>query len=208
MGSRIRFETIMSKDSKDLLLFIASGNLGKIKEFKDLFSLYPLTLCGQPDGFQVEETGQTFQENARLKALAVAKKTGSLSLADDSGLSVDSLGGEPGVHSARYAKNDEERIRRLLSEMEPFGNRYAHFTSALCIASPDDHILIEVEGRCDGVITKTPRGENGFGYDPIFEVKDTGLTFAEMETQKKLLFGHRGNAFKLLEPRLKKYLGI
>ena len=185
-------------------LVIASGNLGKIKEFRQLLSYLPITVNGQPESVQVEETGQTFMENARLKALSVAHATRKWSLADDSGLSVDALFGAPGVHSARFASSDDERIRRLLREMEHVDVRSAHFISAICIASPKGEILLEVEGKCEGMITKEPRGNKGFGYDPIFEVLDTGLTFAEMEASDKQSFSHRGKAFKLLEPGLKK----
>ncbi len=185
-------------------LIIASGNIGKIREFRQFLFDFPFNIKSQPEGINVEETGKTFAENARIKALAVARLTGEYSLADDSGLSVNSLGGGPGVHSARYANNDDERIHRLLQEMEFFEDRFACFKSALCVASPNNEILLEVEGRCNGLITKAPRGKNGFGYDPIFEVLGTGLTFAEMESKDKKALGHRGKAFSLLEPKLRK----
>ncbi len=185
-------------------LVIASSNLGKVKEYHRLLFDLPITVLGQPKDLQVEETGKTFIENARLKALAVANATGEFSMADDSGLSVDILEGAPGVHSARYASSDEERINRLLREMEPFHDRSAHFSCAICIASPQDEILLEVEGKCEGLITKKPKGNNGFGYDPIFEVLNVGLTFAEMEIEHKKDFSHRGKAFALLKPGLKK----
>ncbi len=187
-------------------LVIASGNSGKIKEFCQLLSHLPLKVLGQPKGFQVEETGKTFRENARLKALAVASKTGNWSLADDSGLSVEALNGLPGIHSARYAKSDEERIHRLLREMENLTDRLALFSSAICVASPNNEILLEVEGKCEGLILKEPRGTKGFGYDPIFEVLGTGLTFAEMEITQKQSLSHRGRAFAMLEPGLKELL--
>ncbi|WP_320668281.1 RdgB/HAM1 family non-canonical purine NTP pyrophosphatase [Prochlorococcus sp. MIT 1307] len=189
-------------------LVIASGNVGKIYEFRRLLADFPLTIHGQPEGLHVEETGNTFLENARLKALAVANATGKCSLADDSGLSVDHLAGAPGVHSARYASTDEGRISRLLREMETCKNRSAHFSSAICIASPNNEILLEVEGRCEGLITNKPRGSKGFGYDPIFEVLDTGLTFAEMGIEKKQLLSHRGRAFALLKPGLTNLLQL
>ena len=189
-------------------LVVASGNVGKIKEFCQLLSCFPLNVIGQPEGFYVEETGQTFIQNARLKALAVACETGQWSLADDSGLCVEALSGEPGVHSARYAKNDPERINRLLIELEPFSNRDAYFSASLCIASPQQKILIEVEARCEGTIALAPRGKAGFGYDPIFEVGGTGFTFAQMSEKQKQLMGHRGSAFSLLEPKLKELLRL
>ena len=186
-----------------LPLVIASGNKGKIAEFKKLLDDFSFDLLTQPVGFEIEETGSTFIENARIKAIAVSQATGNLSLADDSGLSVESLGGAPGIYSSRYANSDEERIEKLLAELKPFQNRKAKFECALCIAI-GTKVLIEVSGFCEGLITLSPRGKNGFGYDPIFEVSGLGKTFAEMDYLKKKLIGHRGNAFKLLKPELKK----
>ena len=186
-------------------LVIASGNEGKIKEFQKLLKDFPLNLLSQPFGFEIEETGKTFMENARIKAIAVSQETGNLSLADDSGLSVEALGGAPGIHSSRYASSDKQRIEKLLVELKPFSNRKAKFECALCIAS-GEKVLIEVSGFCEGLIAFSPKGENGFGYDPIFEVSGLGETFAEMDHEKKKHIGHRGNAFKLLKPELKKLL--
>ena len=181
-------------------LVIASGNAGKVREFRDLLQHLPLELKPHPDGKEVEETGLTFIENARLKALAVASASGAWALADDSGLSVNALGGAPGVHSARYAPTDSERIARLLRELGDGLDRRAEFRAALCLADPAGQILLEVEGCCAGVITDAPRGDSGFGYDPIFEVEGTTLTFAEMEPEQKQKVGHRGRAFALLQP--------
>ena len=144
-------------------------------------------------------------ENARIKAIAVSQATGNLSLADDSGLSVEALGGAPGIYSSRYASSDKQRIEKLLAELKPFSNRKAKFECALCIAS-GEKVLIEVSGFCEGLITFFPKGQNGFGYDPIFEVSGLGETYAEMNHEQKKHIGHRGNAFKLLIPELKKLL--
>jgi XTP/dITP diphosphohydrolase len=187
-------------------LVIASGNAGKIREFQGLLQALPVSVRPQPEGLEVEETGSTFAANARLKAQAVAATTGEWALADDSGLSVDALDGAPGVHSARYAPTDPERISRLLKALNGSEQRQAHFCAALCIAAPDGSVLLEVEGRCDGLITASPRGEQGFGYDPIFEVAGTGRTFAEMPLAEKKQHGHRGRAFSLLEPQLRHLL--
>ena len=189
----------------NLPLVIASKNKGKIREFKKLLDDFPFDLLTQPVGFEIEETGNTFMENARIKAIAVSQGTGNLSLADDSGLSVEALGGAPGIYSARYASSDKERIEKLLAELKPFSNRKAKFECALCMAI-GEKVLIEVSGFCEGLITFFPRGKNGFGYDPIFEVSLVGETFAEMNHEKKKNIGHRGNAFKLLKPELKKLL--
>ena len=187
-------------------LVIASGNKGKIGEFKKLLDDFPIDLLTQPVGFEIEETGNTFMENARIKAIAVSQLTGNLSLADDSGLSVEALGGAPGIYSSRYASSDKQRIEKLLAELKPFSNRKAKFECALCIAS-GEKVLIEVSGFCEGLITFFPKGQNGFGYDPIFEVPGLGETYAEMDHEKKKHIGHRGNAFKLLIPELKQLLG-
>ena len=187
-------------------LVIASGNKGKIGEFTKLLEDFPVDLLTQPVGFDIEETGSTFMENARIKAIAVSQATGNLSLADDSGLSVEALGGAPGIYSSRYASSDKQRIEKLLAELKPFSNRKAKFECALCIAS-GEKVLIEVSGFCEGLITFFPKGQNGFGYDPIFEVSGLGETYAEMDHEKKKHIGHRGNAFKLLIPKLKQLLG-
>ena len=187
-------------------LVIASGNPGKVREFEGLLSDLPLKVQAQPEGLEVEETGSTFSANARIKAIAVAAETGEWALADDSGLSVDALDGAPGVHSARYAPSDPERIARLLRALAVEDNRSARFCAALCVATADGTVLLEVEGHCKGRITRSPRGNQGFGYDPIFEVNGTEKTFAEMSLLEKKAHGHRGRAFTMLEPRLRQLL--
>ena len=189
-------------------LVIATGNQGKIKEFSYLLRSYPVDVIAQPKDLEVEEIGLTFRENARLKAFAAVKRTGQIALADDSGLNVDALGGAPGIHSARYAATDNERIMRVLNELKDVKDRRAVFCTTLCMAFPDKNECLEFEGLCEGQITFSPRGSNGFGYDPIFEVYGTGLTFAEMNKTEKQLHGHRGKAFKLLELKLPKILEV
>ena len=188
------------------MLVIASGNTGKVREFGHLLAALHLEIRPQPEGLEVEETGDTFAENASLKAAAVARATGCWALADDSGLSVSALGGAPGVHSARYATSDEARIGRLLRELAGAGDRSAQFTAALAVADPSGAIRLEVEGICPGVILEETRGRGGFGYDPVFFVPETGLTYAEMDKELKGRIGHRGRAFALLAPRLKSLL--
>lgn len=182
-------------------LVIASGNAGKVREFGLLLKELGLVLTRQPAGILIEESGDTFAANARLKAIAVARSTKMWSLADDSGLSVDALNGAPGVNSARYASTDGERIEKLLSELIEAGvtnqrARSAQFTSALALASPDGEVVLETEGKCHGEILTERRGNNGFGYDPIFFVPETKLTFAEMSEEQKSRFGHRGKAVR------------
>lgn len=198
------------------VLVIASGNPGKVREFSHLLADLDLEIRAQPEGLEVEETGTTFAANARLKAVAVARATGHWALADDSGLAVAALGGAPGVHSARYADSDPARIARLLQELGEAdrkrhaqgraADRSACFVAALAVADPGGAIRLEVEGRCDGEILKTPRGSGGFGYDPVFLVPETGLTYAEMGKELKGRLGHRGRAFNRLEPCLRRLL--
>ncbi len=198
------------------VLVIASGNAGKIREFSHLLASLPLEVRPQPEGLEVEETGTTFAANARLKAEAVARATGHWALADDSGLAVAALGGAPGVHSARYADSDPARIARLLQELgdadqarcaQGLGpDRRAAFVAALAVADPSGAIRLEVEGRCDGEILEAPRGSGGFGYDPVFLVPETGLSYAEMDKGLKGQLGHRGRAFSRLEPGLRELL--
>ena len=208
----------MSNDSPPATpLVIASGNAGKVREFAALLAGLGLEIRPQPEGLEVEETGLTFGENARLKAIAVARATGCWALADDSGLAVDALDGAPGVHSARYAASDPERIARLLAELAAANGqraaaglapqRSARFTAALALADPSGNLRLEVEGHCPGEILETPRGSGGFGYDPVFLVPETGLSFAEMDIATKARIGHRGRAFALLEPGLRELLG-
>ena len=195
------------------MLVIASGNPGKVREFSHLLAGLGLEIRPQPEGLEVEETGSTFAENARLKATAVARATGAWALADDSGLAVEALGGAPGVHSARYADTDATRIARLLKELAtaqaavPAASRAARFTAALAVADPSGTIRLEVEGICPGTILKAPRGSGGFGYDPVFLVDEAGQTFAEMAKAEKARLGHRGRAFALLDPQLRALLG-
>ena len=188
-------------------LVIASGNAGKIREFSRLLAHLPLAIEPMPTGLVIEETGSTFADNARLKAIAVAQATSQWALADDSGLSVAALGGAPGVQSARYADSDAARIARLLLELDGASDRSAHFTAALAVADPSGAVVLEVEGHCPGLILAAERGSGGFGYDPIFLVPETGLSFAEMDAATKGRLGHRGRAFALLEPRLRALLG-
>jgi len=188
-------------------LVIASGNAGKVREFAHLLADLGLEIHTQPEGLEVEETGDTFAANARLKASAVARASGCWALADDSGLSVSALGGAPGVHSARYAANDQARIARLLQELEGADDRSAQFTAALAVADPSGSVRLEVEGICTGVILEESRGNGGFGYDPVFFVPEAGLSYAEMDKGLKGRIGHRGQAFALLAPRLRELLG-
>ena len=147
---------------------------------------------------EVEESGRTFQENAVIKAKEYARRSGLITVADDSGLEVDVLGGEPGVLSARYAgpdASDEERNAYLLKKLDgvPLNRRTARFRCVIAIAFPDGQVKV-VEGKVEGVIQYNPRGKNGFGYDPIFLIPELGRTTAELTPEEKNALSHRGEA--------------
>lgn len=181
---------------------VATGNPGKLAELKDYLQVLDWDLALKPKEIEVEETGKTFIENARLKASEVAIATQSWAIADDSGLSVFALGGAPGVLSARYGDSDAERINRVLRELGDESDRRAEFVCAIALARPDGTIALETEGRCPGSILREGQGAGGFGYDPIFFVTGQGKTFAEMTNEEKERHSHRGIAFEQLMPQL------
>jgi XTP/dITP diphosphohydrolase len=204
--------------SKRPLLVLASGNAGKAREFArllgELFTVRPL-----PSGVPLpQETGCTFAENARLKAEAVFRALGGryAVLADDSGLEVSALGGRPGLHSARYAgesATDAQNVAKLLQELAGVTDRRARFVCCLCLVLPagagwevesgGGHRIIEVEGTAPGSITETPRGQDGFGYDPVFQPEGWTRTLAEASPADKDRVSHRGAAARLLLERLR-----
>lgn len=184
-------------------LVVATGNPGKLAEIQEYFVDLPWELELKPAEIDVDETGTTFIENARLKASEVAKAIGKWSIADDSGLAVDALDGAPGLYSARYGKDDSDRINRLLKELGDKGNREAKFVCAIAISNSEGKIVLETEGICPGKILESPRGSGGFGYDPIFYVPSQQQTFAEMPPETKSKVSHRGVAFAQLMPELK-----
>lgn len=155
-----------------------------------------------PSTLNVEETGQTFIENACLKASQVAQQLGQWAIADDSGLAVMALNGAPGVYSARYGKDDADRIGRLLRELGDTRNRMAQFVCAIALAQPNGEIVAQAEGLCPGEILYETQGRGGFGYDPIFYVPTMGLSFAEMTPDQKRQVSHRGRAIATLLPQL------
>ncbi|GAX36732.1 RdgB/HAM1 family non-canonical purine NTP pyrophosphatase [Nodularia sp. NIES-3585] len=184
------------------LLVVATGNPGKLRELQAYLANSGWELTLKPEALEIEETGETFAANACLKASQIAQATGQWAIADDSGLAVDALNGAPGIYSARYGSNDSERIARLLRELGNAVNRQAQFVCAVAIARPDGTIALESEGICRGEILHAPRGEGGFGYDPIFYVLEKQLTFAEMSRELKGSISHRGKALKALVPQL------
>ena len=184
----------------------ATGNKGKIREFSQI--LTPLgfeTISPKDIGLDIdpEETGETFAENAKIKAVAFMQASKMPVIADDSGLMVDFLDGAPGVYSARYADgSDADRCKKLLENMKGAENRTARFVSSVCMVFPDGK-TIEAERACEGVITRSPIGENGFGYDPVFYIPSMGKTIAEMSADEKNAISHRGKALRLLAEKLK-----
>jgi XTP/dITP diphosphohydrolase len=194
-------------------LLIATTNQNKLREFAAIFAALPLELRSLSDvgiTTDVEETGATFAENARLKAEFYASQSGLATLADDSGLEVMALGGEPGVMSHRYAgpnASDADRNALLLQKLDgvPFHARLARFVCAIAIARPGV-ATEEVEGVLPGVIELAPRGTNGFGYDPLFYVLDENATLAELPTERKNRISHRALAAQAAHEVLDRWL--
>ena len=158
--------------------------------------------------FEVDETGETFEENAYLKAIAVTRATGQAAIADDSGLEVDALDGAPGVHSARYTgrhdDTDAARNELLLHNLGARTGRTARFVSCICCTFPNGDVL-RARGTCEGSILFAPRGENGFGYDPLFLPEGYDCSMAELRPEEKNAISHRGNALKILKEELRNY---
>lgn len=195
-------------------LLIATHNPGKVREYEELLADLELEITfPQREGLdlKVVESGETFEENARLKALAYARASGLLTLADDSGLEVDALGGAPGVRSARYAgpqASDADRYCQLLSALAdvPAGQRGARFRCVVALAHPEGTILTAA-GACEGEIGFEPRGEHGFGYDPVFIVRGYGgRTMADLAPDVKNRISHRARAVQAARPLLGKLL--
>jgi XTP/dITP diphosphohydrolase len=191
-------------------LLLATSNLHKLEEFRAIFFDIPLRLLSLSDlqlAIDVEETGTTFAENAEMKARTYAQMSNTFTLADDSGLEIDALGGAPGVRSARYLGSEtsyEERFSVILEQLKgfPVDQRTARFRCVIALAEPSATIQM-VEGVVEGVIADRPRGTNGFGYDPIFYIPELGKTFAELAPEHKNRISHRARAAhsarKLLE---------
>jgi len=192
-------------------LVLATRNRGKIREIKYILSDFPIeikSLLDFPNIPEIEETGNTFEENALIKAKTVAKLTGLPALADDSGLAVDCLNGAPGVYSARYAgegADDKKNNEKLLRELEgiPLERRGAAFVCVIALCIPKGNCYIE-EGKCKGVISLSPRGSYGFGYDPIFFLPDYGKTMAELPLEVKNQISHRYKALKKIKSLIRK----
>lgn len=192
-------------------IFLATGNKHKIEEitaiFKNVKNIEILSIKDGIDIPEVVEDGDTFEANSAKKALEIAKYTGMITIADDSGLCVDALGGAPGVYSARYSgehATDDSNNKKLIKELQGKENRKAHFVSVVTLGKPDGRSY-SFRGEVSGEIIDEPRGDKGFGYDPHFFVAEYGKTLAEMPDVKNLI-SHRANALKKLEAELETIL--
>ena len=196
-------------------LLLASSNPHKIQEVRAIMRPHGIEVIGldalrdQPP--EAVEDGRTFQDNARIKAVHYAKATGRLCLADDSGLEVDALGGEPGVRSARYvgasgtrAERDAANNTKLLAQLRgvPTERRTARFVCAMCLADKNGTVIAETRGAFEGVIADTPRGSNGFGYDPLLYLPDVGCTSAQLTPHQKNARSHRGEAARKMAEKV------
>jgi len=196
-------------------IVIATTNKGKLAELRQMLAGYPVIIRGLDEFDKIQdfkETGETFAENARLKAIYYAGLLDRWVLADDSGLEVDALNGAPGVFSARFASQtgpnrDQANNRKLLKLLAdvPAAKRTARFRCCLCLSSRDK-ILIEVEGSVEGIIAHQPQGDNGFGYDPLFYLQEKGKTAAQLSPEEKNAISHRGQALKKLIQELESLL--
>ncbi|MHC4769945.1 MAG: RdgB/HAM1 family non-canonical purine NTP pyrophosphatase [Planctomycetota bacterium] len=198
-------------------LLFASTNSNKVAEVRAILASRGIRVIGLEEAGDAAgrpepvEDGETFADNARIKAVYYAKATGRWTLADDSGLEVDALGGEPGVRSARYggtggtrAQRDAANNRKLLNALSavPDEKRTARFVCAMCLADAEGRVAAETRGTVEGVIGREPRGHNGFGYDPLFGLPHLGCTSAELPTEQKNALSHRGDAARQMADRL------
>jgi XTP/dITP diphosphohydrolase len=192
----------MPRAFTDKKLVIASHNPGKVREIADLLSPFGVDVVSAAtlDLPEPVEDGDSFEANAAIKAHAAAEAAGLPALADDSGLAVKALGGEPGIHSARWAGPEKDfmlAMKKVEAGLKGQENRRAHFACVLALAWPDGH-LESFEGRVDGTLVWPPRGDKGFGYDPMFVADGYDVTFGEMDQAKKHTISHRANAFAKL----------
>lgn len=183
-------------------IVFATGNAHKLQEIQDIAKNTDIKFVLPPDNFNPIENGKTFEENSFIKAKEAAKVSGEISLADDSGLCVESLDGAPGIYSARYETTPQKRIDKLLNVLKNEKNRNAKFVCAMTLVDSEGKILFQTRGECFGKIAEKQSGQNGFGYDPVFLTKDTEYkqTMAEMTEDEKNEISHRSRALrKVLE---------
>ena len=189
------------------VLTIASGNKSKVSEISEMLDVLSLRVQKQPEYLNVEETGNTYFENALLKAKAAALETKTWALADDSGLEVDILDGRPGIYSARYAKNNAEKIKKLINELSDSPYRSARFISCMVLCDPSGNLVRDTTGICWGEILKKPKYPNG-EFESIFWVKEANCVYGELSQSQLSKLGSRGKAAKIMSPYLKKEIGL
>lgn len=177
-------------------IVLATANKHKVDEINKISKDSGIEFILPQGGFDVIENGATFEENSKIKALAAWEISHAWTLADDSGLCIDALGGKPGIYSARYADTPQNRINRVLKELEGVQNRKARFVCAMTLVSPQGDIAYACKGTCEGSIAEEQFGANGFGYDPIFTLNGTNKTMAELSDYEKNQISHRANALK------------
>ncbi len=182
----------------NLKIVFATGNKHKVSEVNEIAKGSGIEFVMPPEGFDPIEDGKTFEQNSYIKACEAAKISGSIALADDSGLCVEALNGAPGIYSARYDTTPQKRIDKLLNNIAPFGNRSAKFVCAMTLVDKNGEIIHQVVGECKGQISKTQSGTNGFGYDPIFIPDGFNITIADMPETLKNSISHRGNALRMM----------
>ncbi len=181
-------------------IVFATGNPHKLQELKAIAGNCGIEFILPPESFDPVENGKTFEENSLIKAREAARLSGEISLADDSGLCVEALNGEPGIYSARYAETPQKRIDKLLKNIENAENRKAKFVCSMSLVKPNGDIIFQTIGECHGYIAEKQAGTNGFGYDPIFVPDGYECTMAELSEDEKNKISHRGNALrKVLE---------
>ncbi len=193
-------------------LILGTHNRKKGQELEDLllpFGFQILTLADYPQALSVEETGQTFAENARLKATQQARHLGCWTIGEDSGLAVHALGGAPGIFSARYSgpdATDQKNNQHLLGALQNVSaaDRTAHYVCHICLADPNGHVRVDIESHCNGRIASEPIGNAGFGYDPLFEILEYHRTFGQLGDAVKSVLSHRSRAVRTLIPELLK----
>jgi XTP/dITP diphosphohydrolase len=196
-------------------LLVATRNRGKLREIEALVreggieGLTLETLADHPEIGEIEETGETFEENARTKAETAARSAGTWALGEDSGLVVSALGGAPGVRSARYAGghgDDAANNAKLLQDLASAPDRRAHYVCVAALARPNGKVVAVARGTCDGAIASKPRGSGGFGYDPLFLPEGDRRTMAELTPAEKGALSHRGRALRMLIPEIPRFL--
>jgi len=189
-------------------IVFATANTHKIEELKAIAENYgtdDVEFILPPEGFNPDETGLTFEENSLIKAKEANRLTGMMSLADDSGLCVEALNGEPGIHSARFAETAQARIDKLLKLLENKENRKAKFVCAMTLVNEKGDVIFTTRGECSGKIAYEMSGTNGFGYDPIFIIENIGLTMAEISEDEKNKISHRARALNKVLDFVKKF---